>query len=165
MFSWRPGGFRWLTPYYLYLYPQSDFWPNPRVVGSCSQLPSITSIWLSGFPGGSAGKESTCNAEDLGSVPGLGRSPGEGNWLPTPVFWPGEFHGWYSPWGRKELDTTDWLSFHFNINYKKMYILVTLDGTILTEKNIWNSIKIYYFPEFNFVIQNKSTILSQTSVI
>ena len=32
----------------------------------------------SGFPGGSDGKESACNARDLGSVPGLGRSPGEG---------------------------------------------------------------------------------------
>jgi len=33
--------------------------------------------------------------------------------LPTPVFWPGEFHELYSPWGRKELDTTEQLSFHF----------------------------------------------------
>ena len=32
-----------------------------------------------GFPGGSAGKESACNAGDLGSIPGLGRPPGEGN--------------------------------------------------------------------------------------
>ena len=32
-----------------------------------------------GFPGGSDGEESACNAEDLGSVPGLGRSSGEGN--------------------------------------------------------------------------------------
>ena len=31
-----------------------------------------------GFPGGSAGKESTCNAGDVGLIPGLGRSPGEG---------------------------------------------------------------------------------------
>ena len=30
-----------------------------------------------GFPGGLAGKESACNAGDLGSIPGLGRSPGE----------------------------------------------------------------------------------------
>ena len=30
-----------------------------------------------GFPGGSAGKEFTCNVGDLGSIPGLGRSPGE----------------------------------------------------------------------------------------
>ena len=52
-----------------------------------------------GFPGGSDvsdGKESTCNAGDLGSIPGLGRSPGE--WLSTPAFWLGEFHGLYSPW-------------------------------------------------------------------
>ena len=32
-----------------------------------------------GFPGGLAGKESACNVEDLGSIPGLGRSLGEGN--------------------------------------------------------------------------------------
>ena len=35
-----------------------------------------------GFPGASAGKESACNAGDLGSVPGLGRSPGEGKGYP-----------------------------------------------------------------------------------
>ena len=32
-----------------------------------------------GFPGGSDGKESSCNAGDLGLIPGLGRSPGEGD--------------------------------------------------------------------------------------
>ena len=65
---------------------------------------------LSGFPGGSAGKESAYNAGDLGAIPGLGRCPGEGNWLPTPVFWPGEFHGLDGPWGRTEADTTEQLS-------------------------------------------------------
>ena len=35
-----------------------------------------------GFPCGSAGKESSCNAGDLGSTPGLGRSPGEGKGYP-----------------------------------------------------------------------------------
>ena len=35
-----------------------------------------------GFPGGSDGKESTCNAGDLSSVPGSGKSPGEGNDYP-----------------------------------------------------------------------------------
>ena len=35
-----------------------------------------------GFPGGSNGKESACNAGDLGSIPGLGRYPGEGNGNP-----------------------------------------------------------------------------------
>ena len=55
---------------------------------------------------------SPCNAEDLGSIPGSGRSPGEGN---TPVFLPGESHGQrslvgYIPWGCKELDTTERLT-------------------------------------------------------
>ena len=63
-----------------------------------------------GFPGGSASKESTCNMGDLGSVPGLG--PWRREWLPIPVFLPGEFHGQrslggYSPWGCKESDTTE----------------------------------------------------------
>ena len=35
-----------------------------------------------GFPGGSEGKESACSMGDLGSIPGLGRSPGEGNGNP-----------------------------------------------------------------------------------
>ena len=37
---------------------------------------------FSGFPDGSAGKESACNAGDPGSIPGLGRAPGEGNGYP-----------------------------------------------------------------------------------
>ena len=60
---------------------------------------------LHSFPDSSVGKESACNAGDLSLIPGLGRSPGER--LPTPVFWPGEFHGLYSSWGHKELDLTE----------------------------------------------------------
>ena len=73
-----------------------------------------------GFPGDSDGKESACSAGNLGLIPGLGSSPGEGSsYLPTLVFWPGEFHGQrslagYSPWGHKELDTEQ-LSLHFTI--------------------------------------------------
>ena len=93
----------------------------------------------------SVGKKSACNAGDPSSIPGSGRSTGEGigyplqySWasvvaqlvknppavqetwvgkipwrrqrLPTPVSWPGEFHGLGSPWGHKELDTTEPLS-------------------------------------------------------
>ena len=65
-----------------------------------------TPVFL-GFPCGSAGKEFVCNVGDLGSIPGLGRSPGEGKGCP--VFWPGEFHG-HSLWGCKELHTTERLS-------------------------------------------------------
>ena len=41
----------------------------------------LTSVFL-GFPGASEGKESACNEGDLGLIPGLGRSPGEGNVYP-----------------------------------------------------------------------------------
>ena len=68
---------------------------------------TTTPVFL-GFPDGSAGKESTCSVRDLGSIPGLGRSPGGGQ--PTPVFLPGEFHWLYSPRGRKVPDTAEWLS-------------------------------------------------------
>ena len=52
----------------------------------------------------SVGKVCTCNAGDLGSIPGLGRSPGEGKVYPL------LYSGLYSPWGCKELDTTEQLS-------------------------------------------------------
>ena len=72
-----------------------------------------------GFPGGLEVKASTWNAGDPGSIPGLGRSPGEGKWQPTPVLLPGESHGarslvGYSSWGCKESDTTERLHFHFS---------------------------------------------------
>ena len=68
-----------------------------------------------GFLGGSDSKESACNAGDLGSIPGSGRSPGERNGNPPPVFLPGEFYrqrslAGYSPWCRKESDTTEGLT-------------------------------------------------------
>ena len=76
--------------------------------------------WLRGFPGGLYNKESVCNAGDPGLIPGLGRSPGEGNGSPvlgmaTPVFLPGEFNGLrrlagYRPWDFKESDPTKQLT-------------------------------------------------------
>ena len=44
-------------------------------------------IWEVGFPGSSAGKESACNAEDPGSIPGLRRSPGERIGYPLQYSW------------------------------------------------------------------------------
>ena len=68
------------------------------------------SSWCS-FPGGSNGKESAYSVGDTGLTPQLGRCP-EKEMAPTPVFLPGESHGQrslmgYSPWGHKELDTTE----------------------------------------------------------
>ena len=105
--------------------------------------PDLTS--MGGFPDSSIGKEPTSEAGDPGSIPGLGRSPGEEigyplqySWasllaplvnnqpaiwetwfnpwvgkipwrrgrLSTPIFWPGEFPGMYSPRGHKESGMT-----------------------------------------------------------
>ena len=55
-------------------------------------LNGITKIRLDvGFRCSSVGKDSACNAGDLGLIPGLGRSPRR-KWQPTPVFLPGESH-------------------------------------------------------------------------
>ena len=64
-----------------------------------------------GFPGGSDGKEFACNAGDQGLNPGLGRSPGGRHGNPLQYSYLQNSHGQrslagYSPWGRKELDTT-----------------------------------------------------------
>ena len=63
------------------------------------------------FPGSLAGKESACNEGDPSLIPGLRRSPGEEKRLPTPVFWPGEFNGLYSPRGLRVRH--DWSTFTF----------------------------------------------------
>ena len=65
-----------------------------------------------GFLVDSDGKESACNAGELGSIPGSGKIPRGRAWQPTPIFLPGEFHGQrslasYSPRDCKELNMTD----------------------------------------------------------
>ena len=65
-----------------------------------------------GFPGGSEVKASACNAGDLGSIPGSGRSPGEGNGNPLQYSCLEKSHGrrslvGYSPRGCKESDTPE----------------------------------------------------------
>ena len=72
-----------------------------------------TPVFL-GFPVGSDGKESTCNARDLGSISGLGRSPGGGQGNPLHYFCLENPHRQrslegYSPWDCKESDTTEQL--------------------------------------------------------
>ena len=72
-----------------HIFPVSDFVQNLEVVAQTV-------------------KASACNAGDLGSIPGSGRSHGKGNGnLSTPVLLPGRFHSClvgYSPWGLKESD-------------------------------------------------------------
>ena len=84
-----------------------------KTLSQCSQFPHILIqcillVYL-GFPGDSEGEESTCNAGDPGSIPGLGRSPGEGKGYPlqhSGLVNPMD----YGPWGCRESDTTEQLS-------------------------------------------------------
>ena len=74
----------------------------------------LTAVFL-GFPCGSDGKESTCNAGDLGSLPGLGRSPGGGHGNPLQYSCLENPHGQmslmgYSPQGHKDSDMHERLS-------------------------------------------------------
>ena len=85
-------------------YIHTRFSSVTTVLPKCMPLASLITIsCLQGLPGGSAGTESACNVgncRNLGSIPGLGRSPGEGNGYPLQ----------YSGLGRKESDTTKKLS-------------------------------------------------------
>ena len=78
-------------------------------------------VYLLGLPPGSDGKASAYNAGDLGSIPGSGRSSGEGNGNPL-QYSAGKSYGWrrvigYSPWGPKESDMTE--RFHFTYLFLK----------------------------------------------
>ena len=82
-------------------------------------------VLTKGFSCGSDGKKSAYNTGDLDSIPESGRAPGEGNGN-TPVFLPGEFHGQrslvgYSPWDRKESDTTEQLTHTNTHTYWKFF--------------------------------------------
>ena len=90
--------------------PPLDSWVR-KIPQRRDRLPTLVFL---GFPDGSVGKESACNAGDLGLIPGLGDPLKEAR-QPTPVFFPGESHGQrilagYKPCDHKELDTTEWLS-------------------------------------------------------
>ena len=73
------------------------------------RLPTL--IFL-GFPCGSTGKESTCNVGDLGLIPGLGRSPGEGKGYPFQYSGLEKSMDCIVHWVAKESDMTEQLSPH-----------------------------------------------------
>ena len=71
-------------------------WEDPLEKGQATHFSIL------GLPGGSVAKESTCNVRDRGSIPGLERSPGEGNGYAL------QYSGLENSmdWGHKESDTT-----------------------------------------------------------
>ena len=93
--------------YSLFHYFWITYWPIWLYWEQISHFEKVTVI--PGFPCVSAGKESSCNVGDLGSVPGLGRSPWEGEVYM--LYYSGlENSMAYSPRDRKESDTTERLS-------------------------------------------------------
>ena len=100
---------------------------SSRIVGIIIFILESLRNLLRGFPGGTSGKESTCQCrrlERLAFDPWVRKIPWRRKWLPTPLFLPRKFHGQrslvdYSSWGHKELDTTEWLTlslFFFSIH-------------------------------------------------
>ena len=86
-----------------------------HVMPSCLSWKGLELQGCGDFPGGSAGKESTCNVGDVGSTPGLGRSPGGGHGNPLQCSCLENPRGQKSlvgcsPWGRTESDVTEWLT-------------------------------------------------------
>ena len=86
---------------------------------------------ISRLPWWLRGKASACNTGDLGLIPGSGRSPEEGNGNPlryscleNPM--DGE-PGSHSPWGHKELGTTERLHFHVHI---KWYLVLVAQSSL-----------------------------------
>ena len=74
---------------------------------------------------------------DLGSIPGLGRSPGEGKGYPLQYSGPDK--SMYSPWGRKELDMTEQLSLSLYIGEvlkKRRLYLVDVDSCYIDQERL-----------------------------
>ena len=102
--------------YYMLLYYYTILRPHSSFL--------IISCIGKSFPGGSDGKESACNAGGLGSIPELGRSPGEGNGNPLQNSPLENSHGQrslvgYSPWGHKESDMTGHTDTHTHTQYSE----------------------------------------------
>ena len=104
--------------------------------------------WLSGKECNAGSK--ACNAGDLSSVPGLGISPGEGNVNPlqyscleNPIDKRSLMD--YSPWGCKELDTTEQLSRQQGITFIQEVKIFIHARTISLKANNVFQVKIYYF--------------------
>ena len=76
-------------------YPLQYSWAS-LVAQLVKNLPAVQEIWVQSW---------------------VGKIPWRRERLPTPAFWPGEFHGLYSPWGHKESDMTEGLSLQKDVCY------------------------------------------------
>ena len=105
-----------------------------------------------GFPGGSEVKASACSAGDLGSIPGLGRSPGEGNVNPLQYSClenPMDAGAWWAIVHRvtkSRIDWATWLNFHYHtiqthtVQESTIYYSIHLNTTLKNILVLWKNI-------------------------
>ena len=62
--------------------------------------------------------------------------------LPTPVFWPGEFHGLYSTWGHKDSDTTEKPSLSRNVQFTKVRLSFYFPYFIIHKVHLFSNFNI-----------------------
>ena len=110
---------------------QNDQVTCPRITQLVSRRARL------GFPDHSVGKESICNARDPSSIPGSGRSPGEGKGYP--FHYSGVEN--YSPWGRKVSDTTEQLSLTHRIQtltepWKVLQLMILTGSSVPTHPDL-----------------------------
>ena len=102
--------------YYIKCLKKRNKWGNEWKRGCF--LTSFVFFW--GFPGGSQGKVSACNAGDLGSIPGSGRSLGEGNGNPLQYSWlenPMDGGAWWATVHRVKKSQTRLIDFTFTFTF------------------------------------------------
>ena len=92
-----------------------------------------------------------------GFDPWVGMIPWRRKWQPTPVLLPGESHGWrslvgYSPWGRKESDTTEQLHFDFLRIPSAFFLLVFTRGCYCSYSLIWCFLSQVWEEVYNQVV-------------
>ena len=125
-----------------------------------------------GFPGGTSGKESACQCRRCNRCwfdPWVGKIPWRRAWHPTPVSLPGKFHGLrslagYRPWGRKELDMTDWSDLCLD-SYQNMWrnlYLIWFHSSLLCILNLFWVFRAWHFQfsSSNMEIKHLSSICS-----
>ena len=96
-------------------------------------------------PDDSDSKESACDAGDLGSNPGLERTPGEGNGNPLQYSFLENPHVQrspvaYSPWGCQDSDTSEWLALSLSFTYNVKIVLQKLKKSSVSGE-VWKIIK------------------------
>ena len=99
-------------------------------------------VIILGFPGGATIKESASQCRRYGFDPWVRKIPWRREWQPTPVFLPGELHGQrslagYSPWGRKESDTTESVALSLSLTGARVSLVAQTAKNMPAMQETW----------------------------